>query len=96
MCTSACPQQILHARQQAKGTAAKEAKVMVRVLDVKTLSWAVLTPSGDAPTARGSHSVRRQQSVGVAIAYYLSSDLSNVSNNGGLPMHAPCQGLNPC
>lgn len=31
--------------------------MMVRVLDVNTLSWAVLTPSGDAPPSRGSHSV---------------------------------------
>ena len=34
---------------------------MVRVLDVTTLTWAVLTPSGDAPPARGSHSVRSTQ-----------------------------------
>lgn len=41
---------------KARGAAAKEEKMMVRVLDVKTLSWAVLTPSGNAPPARGSHS----------------------------------------
>lgn len=37
--------------------------MMVRVLDVKTLSWAVLTPSGDAPPARGSHSVSSKSCV---------------------------------
>jgi hypothetical protein len=49
------------AKTQAKGAAAKEETVMVRVLDVTTLTWAVLTPSGDAPPARGSHSVRSTQ-----------------------------------
>ncbi len=49
---------------QASGATPREESMMVRVLDVKTLSWAVLTPSGDAPPARGSHSVRAACCVG--------------------------------
>jgi hypothetical protein len=49
---------------------------MVRVLDVKTLTWAVLTPSGDAPPARGSHSVRSRCIDCVPNILWLSSNLS--------------------
>lgn len=44
--------------RQAKGTAVRERELLVRVLDVRSLTWSVLTPVGDAPPARAGHSVR--------------------------------------
>jgi hypothetical protein len=35
-----------------------EKELLVRVLDVPSLTWSVLQPSSAAPPARGGHSVR--------------------------------------
>ena len=37
---------------------ARELELLVRVFDVGSLTWSVLSPLGDAPPARGGHSVR--------------------------------------
>ena len=43
--------------RQVKGLPG-EKELLVRVLDVPSLSWSVLQPSSAAPPARGGHSVR--------------------------------------
>lgn len=43
--------------RQAKAQA-RERELLVRVLDIKSLTWSVLTPSGAVPPARGGHTVR--------------------------------------
>ena len=45
-------------RAQVKGQSG-EKELLVRVLDVPSLTWSVLQPSSAAPPARGGHSVRR-------------------------------------
>ncbi len=45
-------------RLQVKGQPG-EKELLVRVLDVPSLTWSVLQPSSAAPPARGGHSVRR-------------------------------------
>ena len=52
------PAEVEQGDRQAKGPAERERELLVRVLDVRSLTWSVLTPAGDAPPARAGHSVR--------------------------------------
>lgn len=45
------------ANPQASGKGRREAELVVRVLHLPSMTWSALTPTGQAPPARGSHSV---------------------------------------
>ena len=67
-----------------------EKELLVRVLDVPSLTWSVLQPSSAAPPARGGHSVRPTAPPRPISAFaLLCCRLLNTGRSGRLGIFAP-------